>query len=244
MFNTKERSLKALSLKKVLFSGLIILSLSQLTGCLSNSLASPTPFNEESPSAFSKKLVQQGIQKNFKGAYNEALVDLSEAVRLDDHDVDAYFNRGLTYYRLHKIEKAIEDFTMAITLNNEFIEAYVNRGNIYLEFEEYKKAIKDYTKVLAINPNNSLAHNNLGLVYLNLGEYKQATAYFKSAIELEPNYPDAYFNQAILYSELNQKQKAIVNLRKAMKLAKEQENLGIYQAAVAELEKLQKPRKK
>jgi tetratricopeptide (TPR) repeat protein len=242
VFNTKELPLQVISLKQVLLAGIIII-LSQLTGCFSDSLASPKLLTEKDSATSSKILVQQAIEKNVKGEYNEALNDLTKAVRLDNQAIDAYFNRGLTYYRLHKIEKAIEDFTTAISLNNQFIEAYVNRGNIYLELEEYSKAKTDYQRVLNINPDNSLALNNLGLVYMNLGEYKQATNYFKSAIERQPNYPDAYFNQGILYREIHEKEKAIANFRQAMNLAKKQDNPEIYQAAQEELENLQKPSK-
>jgi len=227
-----------MQLKKGLILGYILV-ICQIFGCSPDALATSMVLNK-SASALSQSLVQMAMKKNEQGNYIAALNDLNEAIRLDQKDIDAYFNRGLIYYHLHSTEKAIEDFSIAINLNNNFVEAYVNRGNIYLELEDYSMAMRDYNQVLNSNPNNSLALNNLGLVYLNLGEYQKADKYFKKSIIVQPNYPDAYFNQGLLLLELNQKKNALVSFQKAMHLSKTQHNLEVYQAAREELAKLNK----
>ena len=45
------------------------------------------------------------------GEYHRAIVDFSEAIRLNPEDAEAYGNRGATYCSKGELDKAIADFT-------------------------------------------------------------------------------------------------------------------------------------
>ena len=50
------------------------------------------------------------------GQYERAIIDYSEAIRLNPQDSIAYYNRGLAYHHLEQDEQAIKDFDEAIRL--------------------------------------------------------------------------------------------------------------------------------
>ncbi len=86
-----------------------------------------------------------------KGDYDSAIADLSEAIRLDPKDANAYYHRGLAFAGIGNaaVERAIADF---IQLDPKSVGAYYNRGNAYNNKGDYKRAIADYDAALRLDP--------------------------------------------------------------------------------------------
>src|ERR1700752_4847598 len=61
----------------------------------------------------------------------EAITHLTEAIRKDPKNAEAYYYRGLAYDREQQDERAFSDFNAAIRLNPKFAEAFVARGRYY-----------------------------------------------------------------------------------------------------------------
>ena len=90
-----------------------------------------------------------------------AIDDLNKAFRLDPNSVFAYFNRGLSYFKLGDYQRAIEDLNKAIRLDPNFAIAYNNRGFSYDKLGNYKKAIENYKEAIRLDPNYATAKQNL-----------------------------------------------------------------------------------
>jgi tetratricopeptide (TPR) repeat protein len=78
-----------------------------------------------------------------RGQLSEAVLDLTEAIRLKPDHAEAYNQRGLVYRRLEKYAEAIEDYTEAIRIVPDFRDAYVNRGTAYEKQGDQAKADAD-----------------------------------------------------------------------------------------------------
>src|SRR5260370_1284729 len=63
-----------------------------------------------------------------RGDFHRAIYSLTEAIRLDPKNVDAYVNRGGAYSKAGYYERAIADFTEAIRLAPNLADAYYNRA--------------------------------------------------------------------------------------------------------------------
>ena len=61
--------------------------------------------------------------------YQEAIEQLTEALKLDPALSLAYNARGYAYIRLKRYAEALADFDEAIRLNPSYLNAYVNRGS-------------------------------------------------------------------------------------------------------------------
>jgi tetratricopeptide (TPR) repeat protein len=77
-----------------------------------------------------------------------ALVDFSEAIRLDPQFTDAYLQRGQARFRNGDVEGAITDFTRALELDPRHAAAYKARGMAMLYKSNDDAAIADLSKAI------------------------------------------------------------------------------------------------
>ena len=69
-------------------------------------------------------------------------------------------NRGLTYSRLERYEKALEDLNEAIKLYPNQVDIWMQTGQIWSKKRNYVKALECFEKALEIDPNNEEAQNS------------------------------------------------------------------------------------
>ena len=156
---------------------------------------------------------------------DKAIVDSSEAIRLDPTDPLAYFNRGRAYdsrgayYKANlgssgrqkqqdDYNKAVADFTEAIQLNPDYAGAYRHRGNAHYYESEHDKAIADFSEAIRIEPENPASYYSRGVKYSRLGKYKRAVTDFSEAIRLETTNPLVYLLRGYVYHEQGEAEKA------------------------------------
>ena len=72
-----------------------------------------------------------------------------------------YFNRGLAFKVLGKLDDAHRDYSRAIELDPSFAAAYANRGNVRIIRNDVKGAMADFRKALALDPNDDVTRANV-----------------------------------------------------------------------------------
>jgi tetratricopeptide (TPR) repeat protein len=70
-----------------------------------------------------------------------------------------YNNRGIAYYLMGELDKAIKDFTTSIVLDPNDSVSYLNRGVAYFYQGNNKNAFADFEKALSFYPPDVLIHN-------------------------------------------------------------------------------------
>ncbi len=115
-----------------------------------------------------------GVAALNEGAYDRAISDFSEAIRLNPDFAHAYCNRGVAYSQKGDDDRVIADCNNAIRLNPNDAVAYTNRGVAYYMKEQYVRAISDFDQVLRINPNDKGAAANKVLAKNNLAQSYRA----------------------------------------------------------------------
>ncbi len=125
----------------------------------------------------------------------EALSHLTEAIRLDPKNPQAYYYRG----RAHAddvvaagvgkaMDRAIADFTEAIRLDPKYTDAFVQRGSAYSTKSDYPKAIADLSEAIRLDPKHAGAWLSRSRVYYESGEYAKSVADCRQAIQIVPHY--------------------------------------------------------
>ena len=139
----------------------------------------------------------QATRNYIDGHYNEAITDFDKVIELNPEKADAYYNRGLSKFRLGDLESekgntekaralyeaGIEDSTQVIKRIPEDVNAYHNRagGKFRLAQSEtdiakaqkyYQGAIHDWTQVIELNSEHADPYNNLGAAKAALGKSK------------------------------------------------------------------------
>ncbi len=89
--------------------------------------------------------------------WDEAMLDYTEAIKLNDKMTDAYYNRAriiLTRKDIKnpKIENAISDLEIALKLDSKFIDALYAMAAAKKKVGEYEDAIKYLDELIEIEP--------------------------------------------------------------------------------------------
>ena len=116
----------------------------------------------------------RGVDHLDMGESDEAIVQFTEAARLNPEDAEAYCNRGLVYLTIGEFDKVIADCNEAIRLDPTLAPAYCTRGGAYLQIGEDDKGIADCNEAIHLDPMLAMAYNNRGVAYLlNAGQKVQ-----------------------------------------------------------------------
>ena len=99
----------------------------------------------------------RGASYHALGDFDEAMLDYTKAIKLDNKMTDAYYNRAkITLSRKDienpDIEKAIKDLEKALELDNEFQNALYAMAAAYKKLGDYHKALEYIEKLLQIEP--------------------------------------------------------------------------------------------
>ena len=161
--------------------------------------------------------VCRGAAWSKKEEYDNAIKDLTEAIRLDPQ-AGTFDGRGIAWLAKKDYGKAIEDYTEAIRLDPRLVVAFNNRGNSWYEKKDYDKAIKDYDEALRLDPKYATTFSNRGLAWHEKKDYSKAIKDYDEALRLDPKNADAFYNKACCYSLQGKPDLAIENLAKSLEL--------------------------
>ncbi len=139
--------------------------------------------NKIPPELINEYLTQADIKYQNRN-YQEALIDYSIIIEIDENNVRAFNSRAAVKYQLKDYRGAFEDYSEAIKINANSIYAYYGRGYLLQIIEEYERAIADYTKVIELDDQFVLAYRNRGLSYDKLGDKRKAKSDFKKAARI------------------------------------------------------------
>ena len=143
----------------------------------------------------------RGIAYRFKGDYDRAIQDYSQAIKLNGKLAAAFSNRGVAYDKKGDYDRAIADFDQAIKLKPA-AEVHFNRGNAYLGKSQYAQAIDDYNAALKLQGDFAPAFDNRCWARAVVGILKQALADCNEALRLMPNNPATLDSRAFVFLKM------------------------------------------
>jgi tetratricopeptide (TPR) repeat protein len=116
--------------------------------------------------------------------YEQAIIEYTNAIKLDPKFAGAYYNRGVTYSKKEQYELAIADYSKAMKVYPKYVDAYYSRGLIYGKKGQYNLAITDFSKAIKLNPQYADAYYNRGRAYVKKGQYDLAIADLNIVLKL------------------------------------------------------------
>ncbi|MEP6947190.1 MAG: tetratricopeptide repeat protein, partial [Acidobacteriota bacterium] len=126
--------------------------------------------------------------------YNEAITDLSEAIRLNSALSSAYALRGQIYLERSLFDSAIADLSKALdnadgNTQDDFV-ALTDRGFAYYKTRNYTSAAADLTLAVTLSPTNARGLYYRGLVHMAMKNKMKARSDFQAALKINPNYDE------------------------------------------------------
>ena len=132
-------------------------------------------------------LYRRGQQYASKGAYNLAIKDFDNSLRLNPRDVEAYNNRCWTRTVVGDLQAALKDCNEALRLRPNFVDALDSRGLVNLKSGQTKNAIADFDAALRINPRLTSSLYGRGLAKQRNGAISEGAVDISNAKAMDPN---------------------------------------------------------
>ncbi len=131
---------------------------------------------------------ERGMTHSERDQWDLAIVDFSEAIKLDPSESTYYFNRGSAYGSAGKFEESIADFNKAIELetdNKHLAQNYTNRGISNYALGRLDEAIADFSSAVELNPEEPKPYLQLGSIYDVRRQDAKAIAYYRKVLAFE-----------------------------------------------------------
>jgi len=161
-----------------------------------------------------KEALAHARQRDFR----PAITKWTQAVSLNPHDPDYYFNLGIAFFESKNYKEAVENLQKTISICPIYHRAHLILGTVLLKIRKFAEAEHHLKESVFFNPRNALAHLNLGAVYSILKKYQEGIFSFQRAIELSPHEIRAYFGMAKIYSIVGDTENANQYYRKVIEL--------------------------
>ena len=137
----------------------------------------------------------RGLAYYQHGEYQQAILDLNQAILLDPQYAEAYNNRGAAYGDLGHHRRAIQDYDQAISLDPQLTLAYKNRGVSYTILNQHQRAIEDLNQAILLDPEDAQAYANRAISYTFLRQDTEAQVDTERSVAL--GFDRAFLESAI-----------------------------------------------
>jgi hypothetical protein len=132
-------------------------------------------------------LYRRGQVYASKGAYELAINDFNESLRLNPKDVEAFNNRCWARTVIGDLQAALKDCNEALRLRPNFVDALDSRGLVNLKSGQTKNAIADFDAALRINPRLTSSLYGRGLAKQRNGSISEGDLDISNAKAMDPN---------------------------------------------------------
>ncbi|QDP22766.1 caspase family protein [Bradyrhizobium cosmicum] len=132
-------------------------------------------------------LYRRGQVYASKGAYNLAIKDFDDTLRINSKDVEALNNRCWTRTVIGDLQGALKDCNEALRLRPNFVDALDSRGLVNLKSGAVKNAIADFDAALKINPRLTSSLFGRGIAKQRNGSAQEGALDIANAKAMDPN---------------------------------------------------------
>ena len=158
-------------------------------------------------------LVKMGNHYAQLKEYDKSIAAYNEALKIDEHNVEARHNEGVVYHDQGEMNLAIDAFEKAIKMDSGYFKAYYSLGLLYFELKSYTQSIEQLGQAAALEPNNTNIHFDLGVAFVerfrqkessgevssdDLDDLQRGINQYEQVIVLDPSYSHASENLQIV----------------------------------------------
>lgn len=154
---------------------------------------------------------------------------LSESVKLNPNDAQAWFYLGRTQYSETKYAAAIEAFEHCLKADPKNVEAEYNVGLSYEGLKQQDEALQAYQNAIAWQSGGAMKSPDpfvaIGRLYLSRNQPDKAVPYLAQAVAAFPQISLAHEELGKAYSTLQRLPEARAELEKAVQLSPDRASL-------------------
>jgi len=118
--------------------------------------------------------------------FQESLEYLTEALAIDENDIDILIQKGRCLLDFNKYPESIECFKIVLDSHPDNAEANFFLGEVMRSLKKYPESIECYKKALVADSDNLQTTVAIGNSYSEIGEKQLAIECFDKVLEIEP----------------------------------------------------------
>lgn len=163
-----------------------------------------------------------GLDAERRGAWAAAAPEFERIITLRTGEPQlstAYYDAGIAYAHLQRLDDAARAFRAAIAGDPEFLAAMANLIAVDLSRGDLREARAVAERFAALAPDSARALYSRGIVALRQGDTAAARESFGRLLQVDPQYALAHYNLAIAQTRDGQYASAEQELRIALDLA-------------------------
>ena len=160
----------------------------------------------------------RGTMYNLVINYNNAINDFNVCILKNSKDVNAYFNRAATRYKMVEMLRSLES-------ESANAGGMMGQPQVHNEitFLDYDLIMNDLKRVTELCPDFEFAYYNISLIQCVRKQFDEALVSLTQAIEINNDFAEAYFNRGIIKIYMGNEASGVDDLSRAGEL-------GIYKA--------------
>jgi tetratricopeptide (TPR) repeat protein len=135
-----------------------------------------------------------------QGQLDQAILDLTEVLRLNPAAASALSVRGQCWARKGELDQAIADFTLVIQIDPRAVITYCHRASAWLEKRDLERAIADTSEAIRLVPQCHYAYEVRGKAWARSQQYDQAISDWTEALRIDAKSPGAHGQLAWLFA--------------------------------------------
>lgn len=138
----------------------------------------------------------RGQVQRIRGDFDAAVVDFTNAARLEPQSFSAHFNLALMLQELQRFAQAIKAYQKALEIRPLDPDANMNLAIAYVQDDQPGKALEYAKRAVAADSKNAAIQANYGTILAQVGQSDAAMQHLKRSLELTNNQPEVYLNLA------------------------------------------------
>ena len=132
------------------------------------------------------------------GDFDNAIVVLTRALKLDNKNLEMQKDLVMSYYLKRDYVKALDGVEALIDRDDADVVTFQIAGNVYKALEQVKDCEKVYKKGLKKFPGSGPLYSEYGELLWAAKDYS-AIGQWEKGIEVDPGYSGNYYNAALYY---------------------------------------------
>ena len=170
------------------------------------------------PNVRKRKYFQSGQRYFEKGKYQEAVVEFSNAVKVDLGYADAHFQLASSYLKLQEGSLAYRELAKTVELQPENYPARIELAGLLIVSGNFKQAQEQTDLLLRERPNDPAVHFTVSNLLAAQENIPGAIGEMQQMIALDPGRWEAYQSLALLQLRNNQPDAAEASFKNAIEL--------------------------
>ncbi len=159
-----------------------------------------------------------GYYHTHNDEYQQAVVDFTEALKLDPTNPTGYMNRGYVLNDLREASQAERDFQEAIRLRPDFAEAHLGLAFSYLQLRRASLALKEAELAAATMEQSAPVHLAMAEAYRQEMMFHKAEGEYRTALKFAPNDVQTHLALSDVLYRMHRYQEDIAVLKGALGL--------------------------